>query len=119
MTKGVKISLAVLAVILMGAVVCAAIMNRPAESTWVSILQDGEEIYRLDLANEPDREIRIDYPGGGYNIVTISGGSISITEADCADHTCIRTGALRGESVPIVCLPHKLIVRYSDSEAGE
>ena len=119
MTKGVKISLAALAVILIGALVCALIMNRPAKSTWVSIIQDGKEIYRIDLANEPDREIRIDYPDGGYNIVTISGGSISITDADCPDHTCIKTGALRAESVPIVCLPHKLIVRFTDSGAGE
>lgn len=113
MTKGVKICLAAAVFIFISAVIAALIVNRPAESSWVEIVQEGKTLYTIDIANSEDREIRIDGENGGYNIVKIEGGKIFIYDADCPDKTCINTGVLRSEDVPIVCLPHRLIIRFT------
>ena len=119
MTKPVRITLAAVIVLFLGAVIAALFVTRPAESTWVDIIQDGKVIYTIDIANSEDRTIDIEYPGGGYNTVVISNGQISITDADCPDKTCVNTGVLRSESVPIVCLPHRLVIRYSDGGGND
>lgn len=120
MTKGVRICLGTAIAIFVGAVIAALIVNRPAESSWVAIVQDGKTLYTIDIAASEDREIRVDCDDGGYNIVRISNGKVSVSEADCPDKTCIRTGELRAENVPIVCLPHKLVIKFTSApENGE
>ena len=56
-----------------------------------------------------------------YNVVTISGGKVSVTEASCKNQVCVKHSeiSLSGES--IVCLPNRLIVRIeggNDEEGG-
>ncbi|MDO4862916.1 MAG: NusG domain II-containing protein [Ruminococcus sp.] len=118
MTKGVKICLAVAAAIFVAAAVAALLLHMPAESTWVEITQDGKVLYTIDLSTYDDetvQTIRIDSPDGGYNIIEIGeGNTIRISEADCPDKTCIKTGTLQYENVPIVCLPHRLVIKLVD-----
>ena len=45
------------------------------------------------------------------------GGAAAVTEADCGDHTCVRTGAVSREGERIVCLPHKLIIHIEGGGA--
>ena len=68
---------------------------------------------KLDLAAEEDRTFRIE-SSGGWNDITIKDHQISVSDADCPDHTCVKNGVLRYEYLPIICLPHKLIVRFCD-----
>ena len=89
--------------------------NKPA-GQMVEIIQDGATLYTLDLSREKNQTIRIDSPDGGYNIITIQDGTIFMSEANCPDKTCIHTGVLRSENVPIVCLPHKVIIHFVDGE---
>lgn len=120
MTRSVKILIAVAAVIFAVSAVLTFIFFRDrktdGESVMVEILQDNKVIYTLDLAKEEDRTFRIESADGGWNDVTIEDGQISITDADCSDRTCVKTGRLRSEYVPIICLPHKLVIRYADGE---
>ena len=117
MTNGVKICLAAATVIFVGAVAAMLYLRLPSDSTWVAITQDGKTLYTLDLAtfdDEQTQHIRIESPYGGYNIVEIGeGNTIRISEADCPDKTCVKTGEL-SDGVPIVCLPHKLVIKYID-----
>ncbi len=117
MTKGVKICLAAAVLIFVAALAAMLYLRIPSDSTWVTITQDGKVLYTLDLAafdDEQTQKIRIDSPDGGYNIVEIGpGNTIRISEADCPDKTCVKTGVL-SDSVPIVCLPHKLIIKFTD-----
>ena len=39
-------------------------------------------------------------------------------EANCGDHTCIRTGAISREGETIVCLPHRMVVRVEGGEGA-
>ena len=120
MTKGVRITLAVVVVLFLASIAAVIYMRRPAESEYVVIVQDGTVIRTIDLSAAEDQSFDIPGKNGGYNTVTISGGTICISDADCPDKTCVHTGILRSEQVPIVCLPHRLVIRYTDdAQNGE
>ncbi len=116
MTKSVKIIGLSVLILLIISVVAVMLKFRPSDSTYVQIVQNNNVIYTFDLSEEKDRTFRIECPQGGWNEVKIEGGRICICDADCPDHTCINTGWLRSEGVPVVCLPHKLVIRFADGE---
>ncbi len=119
MTKGVKICMAVVGVIFaVSAVLSFVFLHKTGKDTengsvWVEIVQDNKILYKLDLAAEEDRTFRIE-SSDGWNDITIKDHQISVSDADCPDHTCVKNGVLRYEYLPIICLPHKLIVRFCD-----
>ncbi len=115
--KKAKFILIITVLILLLCAVWAAFALRKPSGQRVFIIQENKIIQELDLASEKDQEIRIASPDGGYNIIRIQNHEICISEADCPDQTCIKTGILRSENLPIVCLPHKLIIRFA--EEGE
>lgn len=116
MNKRVKILIAAAAVIFVGAVILTVLSLRPSESTCVEIVQNNKVIYSLDLAKEKNRSFRVENEDGSWNEIRIEDGKISISDSDCPDKTCIKTGVLRWEGVPIVCLPHRLVIRFADKE---
>ncbi|MDD7515649.1 NusG domain II-containing protein [Ruminococcus flavefaciens] len=116
MTKGVKAIISVVALMFIGSVIYVVLSLKPADSTYVEIVQNNKVIYSFDLAKEKNRSFRIECDNGGWNEIKIEDGKISMSDADCPDHTCVKTGVLRSESVPIVCLPHRLVIRYADKE---
>ena len=85
------------------------------------ITQDGKELQRIDLSKVKNSyTIRVDHPDGGYNIILVEKGRISVTEASCPDKICIRQGKITDSSKPIVCLPNKMmiIIEGAGSSAG-
>lgn len=116
MTKGVKILIVIVAALFIGSVIWVILSYRTPDSTYVEIVQNNKVLYILDLSKEKDRTFRIESTDGGWNEIKIENGRISISDADCPDHTCVKTGVLRSETIPIVCLPHKLVIRYAEKE---
>ena len=54
-----------------------------------------------------------------YNVVVISGGKVSVTEASCKNQVCVKHGAITSTGESIVCLPNRLVVRIENgSEEG-
>ena len=84
----------------------------------VEIISGGQVLYTLDLSREPDRDITVEYEGR-KNIIRIEGHDIYMLEAECPDHTCVKTGRLSTAGVPIVCLPNKLMIRYKAENGGD
>jgi len=117
LTKGVKLMIVLAAVLFTGALIYALIALRTSDKTLVEIVRSNKVLYTFDLSEEEDRTFRIEYPDGGWNDIRIENGQICISDADCPDHTCIKTGYLRSESIPIVCLPHRLVIRFKDKES--
>lgn len=76
----------------------------------------GGEIYGEYSISE-DRTIRIETEYG-VNVVTVEGGSVSMTEADCPDGYCIDQGSKNKEGQSIVCLPHKVVVEVVETDDG-
>ena len=116
MTKGLKALIISVGLIFLASLTAVLLSLRKTDKTYVEIVQNNKVIYSFDLAVEKNRTFRIEAADGGWNEVKIENGEISICDADCPDRTCVKTGVLRSESVPIVCLPHRLVIRFADKE---
>ena len=92
------------------AVVCAGLsvwlLGGRAETT-VEVYSDGKLVQTIDLA--VDGEYRIE-SGGGWNVLTVSGGKIAVTSASCPTQDCVRTGRVTRPGQSIVCLPARVSV---------
>ena len=55
---------------------------------------------------------------GGYNVIKVSGGAISVSDADCPDKISVKTAPVSDGIQPIVCMPHKLVIRV-EARRGE
>ena len=89
--------------------------GRPGErGGWVVVTVDGTETARYPLWE--DRQVTIGE--GDYNVLTISEGTAAVTEANCGDHTCVRTGTVSRAGESIICLPHRLVIEIAGGAAG-
>lgn len=82
----------------------------------VKIFQDGREIGAYSVLE--DRTVSIPYEEEGYNLLLISEGQVSVSDADCPDGLCIRQGAIARKGESIICLPHKLVIQIESKEEG-
>jgi hypothetical protein len=115
MNKKIIIMIAVAALIFAASVIGTIYVYRPSESRIAVVLQDGNPIYKFDLDTAENQTIVVESPDGtSSNTIKIENGEISVSEADCPDGTCVKTGILRSEDIPIVCLPNKLVIRFSE-----
>ncbi|MBR0356674.1 MAG: NusG domain II-containing protein [Clostridia bacterium] len=81
----------------------------------VIVEQNGRETARYALSE--DRTVRIEGQGG-YNVLVIENGEAWLSEADCPNLLCVKTGKIRYAGQSIVCLPHKLAVRIAGGASG-
>ena len=89
---------------------------RPVEAgAAVQVLQDGEEIARYPLRE--DRTVTIGETD--YNVLQIRDGEAAVVDANCGDHTCVRTGAVSRAGERIICLPHRLEIRVIGGADGD
>jgi len=54
---------------------------------------------------------------GGFNIITVEQGRIRVSDADCPDGICVSQGWISDGTLPIVCLPNRLVIRIGGGEA--
>lgn len=106
--------LSILALFLLLGIAGSLWILRPMDAGQVEILQDGTSIFRLDLARENDRTFEVKY-NGSINRIEIKNHQIRILEADCPDQTCVHMEWLRADGLPIVCLPHHLVIQYAQA----
>lgn len=82
------------------------------------IYSDGKLIKTVDLHSAEEQSFTVNSADGGYNIITVKDGSISVTDADCPDRICVMTAPISDGVQPIVCMPHKLVIRI-ETKRGE
>lgn len=102
----------ILAVILIVSVLGIIYVSRPSETNKVEIVSNNKVLYELNLSTEKNRTFDIE-SSGGVNTVEIKNGKIRVKSADCPDKVCVDSGWLESSDLPIVCLPNKLIIRFS------
>lgn len=76
---------------------------------------DGEVLGTYPLGE--DRVIPVE-TSFGSNVLTVSGGAVSVTEADCPGGDCTHTASVSRAGETIVCLPHRLIVSVNGASEG-
>ena len=75
------------------------------EARFARITSKGAPVKTVDLMI--DQEFTVD----GKNTVTVEGGRIAVTWADCPDHYCMKRGFCGG-GTDIVCLPNRLVISF-------
>lgn len=112
-------------VILVSLVLCAALLFAlPAISSGkrsgyftVSVREGGEEIVReYPLTGEYELHVLSD--GFSYT-VTVGGGSVWVSEADCANRFCVKKGKISSCGDGIVCIPGRLVIKIGDTRDTE
>lgn len=89
---------------------CAILVRNTGGNT-ACIYSDGKLIKTIDLRNAADQTFTVYSEDRGYNVITVKDGSISVTDADCPDRICVMTAPISDGIQPIVCMPHKLVIR--------
>ncbi len=110
--KSLKAVAAVTLFLILASLLGTFCLLRPPRGNVIEILRDDEVLYTLDLSTAEDQEIVIPY-GDSSNTVLVRDGTVCVVRAQCPDNICVRTGILRWEGMPIVCLPNHLVIRYA------
>ena len=99
-------------ILIVGLVVCVALsvwLFRPREAAkWAEIWSDGELVDTVYLLGDDVLTVQSAY---GTNVITVFGGKIAVTEADCPDHYCMHRGFCNS-GAQIVCLPNRLVIKF-------
>jgi hypothetical protein len=113
-----KWDIIILTVLLLFGIVITTWIYLPAGSSgntdtlFLEIRQNGELKKTLPLSTDTEETISSD---GQSNTFLIKNGAVSMETANCGDHTCIRTGAIKTSGESIVCLPHRLVLQIISS----
>ena len=101
---------------LLAALVCCGLwLGLRRDGAAVVVEQEGRETARYALSE--DRTVRIEGEDG-YNLLVIKSGEVYLSEADCPNLLCVKTGKIRYAGQSIVCLPHRLAVRIVGGASG-
>ena len=87
------------------------LLARPAAKA--EIWSEGVRICTLDLGE--DQTIVVE-SANGWNEITVRGGRVAVTAADCPNHDCMERGYC-DSGAPIVCLPNQLVIRFTGEQA--
>lgn len=91
-------------------------LNKDAPAV-VRVLREGQEIGTYSMLE--DQTISISDEEEGYNLLLISGGQVSVSDADCPDGLCIRQRPISRNGESIICLPHKLVIQIESKEESD
>lgn len=77
----------------------------------IVIYEDNKKYGEYSLVSDAQIDIETAY---GSNTVTVSGGFVSVTDADCPDKYCVSHVKISKEGETIVCLPHRLVIKIEE-----
>ena len=78
------------------------------EGSEAVITVDGNTYATLPLSKNATLTVTLE--NGGENTVTVKGGEVFVTSADCPDKICVSHRPIKNVGETIVCLPHKVVV---------
>ncbi len=106
--------LAAAAILCAGAFLALRFLGPQGTRALISI--DGKPYRTVDLSSVKEPyEILIETEYGS-NTILVEKGAISVIEADCPDLICVHQGRLSTAGVPIVCMPHRLVIQIEGDE---
>lgn len=75
------------------------------------IYEDGKLVKTIaDL--DPEKEYSFEIKTkNGTNTVSVGGGSIWVSSADCSNQTCVHAGKISLAGQTAICAPHKLVIK--------
>lgn len=107
----------VVALLVIGFVIMGIMQLLKQEGGEAVVTVDGEEIASYSLDKNGSYEITgVD---GGKNTLVIEDGQAYMSQADCPDELCVKTGRVQYDGETIVCLPHKVVVTIQSDEKAK
>mgnify|MGYP000075787277 FL=1 len=100
--------------VLAGAVMSLAALTSGKEGANVVITVDGSVYGTYPLSE--DREITVSR-NGHMNKITIKDNTVQMSEADCSNRLCIKTGRISRTNEAIVCLPNRVMVKITGGDS--
>ena len=108
--------------LLIGAVAVSAavllLQGRGTRASVARITRDGVLLEEIDLTKTQAPFSFLLEDGRGRNLISVEQGRIRVSEADCPDQICVDQGWISDGPVPIVCLPHRLMIQIVGGEEG-
>ena len=84
-------------------------ISRQRSHNTIRITVDGKEFGTYSLSK--DQVIHI----GDTNVCEIKDGKVTMIEATCPDHYCMKQKAVDEHGGSIICLPNKVVIEGKDS----
>ena len=92
-------------------------VHNHAQSCVADIYQNGELILSipLDRVQEP-YTLDIEGENGCINQIEVRPDSIGMISANCPDLLCVKQGFIHSPTIPVTCLPNRLVIRLRPME---
>ena len=112
-----KYSQILLLIVILLSIVCLVIYIQNNRGVKIAkIYKDKELLYNIDLSLvEKSYEIKLG-DEKEYNIIKVEHNGISMIEASCHNNICVNTGIINNSTLPIVCLPNKIIIEIESNQ---
>ena len=117
MNKTTKLILAALLLVVAASTAWLVFFDGSIDHPRVVIEVDGEVYYEADM-RDVNGIFPVSTPNGGENRVYIQDDLVFMESANCPDQICVHQGVITDSTVPIVCLPNRVIVRIEGGEGG-
>ena len=86
------------------------------KAAFVEVYKDNELYKEIPLDEEAEFTIK---DGEHINKVKVHDRGVEVTEANCPDKVCVKTGFITKPSQSIVCIPNKLNIKIVDSNSDD
>ena len=88
-----------------------------AQSCVAEIYQNGTLILTIPLDQvQAPYTLNIEGENGHVNRIEVRPESIGMIYADCPDHLCVKQGFIHSPTIPVTCLPNRLVIRLRSAE---
>lgn len=119
MSKNAKIILALLALVVAASAAFLLMGREEPQRPVARITVNGTLVNEVDLTSSSlPQTFTYEGPGGFANTIVAEPGRIRVESAGCPDQVCVNQGWISDGTVPIVCLPNKLIIEITGGGDG-
>lgn len=109
MSKRRRMDFILITAVMVVALISAVIVYLTHNKGDIAVIKvDGNVVSELSLSE--DATVIVEGYQGGRNVVSIIDGKAYVSEADCPDEICVKTGGISMAGETIVCLPHRVVV---------
>lgn len=96
------------------------LLPRSYDSCVADIYLDGQLLESISLGQvQESYTIQITGDSGYTNRVEVQPGKIGVVWADCPDRLCVRQGFVNTTTIPVVCLPNRLVIHLHPEKGVE
>ena len=95
------------AVLAISLISLAAIKMTQKDGKEVIVTVEGKEVYKTSIKKDQIYQIPEE---NGTNVMQIKDGKVTMIEATCPDHYCMKQKAVDEHGGSIICLPNKVVI---------